>query len=800
MLKLLTRSYLRSRYLTATAAIVFCLIGAILIGLFGLQISRSHVRYSKALIAVIKAENRFEQELAWAITGSLTGERDSQLRSELKDTYRNLVAIYTAIRSTTEQADGASTIPRSDLDRPWNQLAASIGADLAAEKSALNLAGGMPAVFCDLWSGDKQTHEGLQSLIGEVIARGYPLVQADGPYNALHREQARAIEALSTTKLRPALQEAERTLAEFFRSKAAFAFNVLFACCLAGIALALASAAVIFLPMERAILTSQGLLVRERDRALALERAKRDFSAMISHELRTPLNGILGFSTLLQSTELTPVQKEYVETIYGSAGMLLGLLNDILDLLIMEKYSLELDIEDFAISDAATNVVALLTPRAVEKGLELGVYIDPSLPVRMRGDARRLRQILLNLAGNAIKFTTKGSVVIEVKLKTTCENGSYDVLLSVADTGIGITKEHLDKIFDRFTQVDTSASRKYEGTGLGLPICRELVGLMGGEIGVESIPGQGSTFWMRVKLADAILASPTIAEDLKVSIKGKRILVVDGDPLISRVLSLQLKGVGAEIKCVASASAALAALSQAPGDPPYDLAIINQKLPDTAGSALIRPLRTNPRYKPLKLMLYADGTASNQQAQAAAFDAACSKPVTPEKLLLMVHRLLSEETSRPVENKPQKATPVLKQREPGDAGRRILVAEDNPTNKRLIAAMLERAGYSIDIVADGVEAVEAAGRVPYDLIIMDIRMPSMNGIEATRHIRSMSGPVSRCPILALTANAMVGDREEYMAAGMTDYISKPIDFEVLIGKIEHYLSKKDGGAFTQKAG
>jgi signal transduction histidine kinase/CheY-like chemotaxis protein len=764
------------------------LIGSIFIGWYGLELFSARARYGSALTELIKAENRFEVEVAWAVSDSVTGEHDPRLSRDLDDTYRDLVAIYGVIRAATGKVAGASNTSGPGFEGQWKELAIGNGGDLAAEKSALNLTvGDMPPYFRGLWDGDEQNPEGLEHLIGEVIAQGYPIVQAHASFNAQHREQAEAIEALSATKLRPALQLALDKIDDGTSYKANTTFYVLFACCLVGIAIALVSVIVIFLPMERAVLASQALLVRDRNRALALERAERDFLAMMSHELRTPLNGILGFSDLLRSTDLAPAQKDYAETIHSSGEMLLGLLDEILDLSKIEAGSLELEAEDFAISDVVTKVVTLWGARAFVKGLELSAYVDPTLPT-MRGDAGRLCQILLNLVGNAIKFTARGGVAIEVKHDGIREGDGRDVIISVTDSGIGIPKDQLNRIFERFTQVDTSASRKYEGTGLGLVICKKLVQLMDGEIGVESVPDKGSTFWVRVRLADVMPAAAKISETIEVNIKGKRILVVDDHSLNRRIFRLQLKGAGAEVNSVPNARSALAALSRAPHKRPYDLAVIDHMMPGTDGVALKNSIRQHPRYGGLKLILSSAEIKSDHQVRALGFDAACPKPVIQEQLILKIHELLHEEASQPAGTKAGKVEPLIVARQrPENTNLRFLVAEDNPANQRLIKAMLERAGYSVDIVSDGVEAVKAAQSLPYDFIIMDIRMPVMNGIEATRRIRSMSSPISQRPILALTANAMAGDREECMAAGMTDYIAKPIDFELLFGKVKHYL-------------
>lgn len=535
-------------------------------------------------------------------------------------------------------------------------------------------------------------------------------------------------------------------------------------------------------------------LINERDRAIALEKTKREFLAMMSHELRTPMNGVLGFANLLLSSGLDAQQRDFAELIHSSGETLLALLNDILDFSKIEAGALELEAEDFSLAGVVSNVVTLLGPQALAKRLDLSAYIDPSLPSKLRGDPGRLRQILLNLVGNAIKFTDSGAVAVEVRHEERGdEEGRRVITLSVSDTGVGIAKDKQESIFEHFTQVDTSSSRKYEGTGLGLPICKELANLMGGEIHVESATDKGSTFWVRIRLDDVIPPAEKIADQIAHKITDKKILVVDDNALNRRIFKLQLEGFGAQVDCVADAHGALAALSHAGKSAnPYQLVIVDQMMPETDGPTLRALIAKQGEFQNLKTIISSSaGIRSDAQARALGFDAACPKPVMQEKLIAKICELLVSPHSNSASS-ANSITPPEPSKRQKDAKRRILVAEDNPSNQRLMVALLESAGYSVDVVADGIEAVHAAQRLPYDLILMDIRMPAMDGIEATKRIRLMQSPISECPILALTANAMSGDKEEYLAAGLTDYISKPVDFDVLLLKIKGYFDDRTG--------
>ena len=364
----------------------------------------------------------------------------------------------------------------------------------------------------------------------------------------------------------------------------------------------------------------------------------------------------------------------------------------------------------------------------------------------------------------------------------------------VTDTGIGIPADHLARIFDHFTQVDSGVRRRYDGAGLGLSICKQLVELMDGEIHVESKPDQGSTFSFHIRLADLVPPGVKIRDSFNTDLTRRRCLVVDDNTLNRRIVRLQLEGFGAEVDGAPDAQTAMASLAEAHRNGrPYHIAIIDHMMPGIDGLTLRRLIREQQQYAGLKLIISSSGgIAFDQQARALGFDAACAKPVVQEKLVMQVHELLQRPTTLTAHAPLAHLEPVLVAEAPSeevkDRKPRLLVAEDNPINQRLISTALKQAGYVVDMVGDGVEAVHAVQRLPYDLILMDIRMPVMSGVEATQRIRSMSGPAALLPIIAMTANTMVGDREEYLAAGMNDYVAKPIDFHMLLRKIENYIS------------
>lgn len=788
MSQLLTKFYLRHRYWSATGAIVLLLLAAMAVGAYELQNSRVRTAFSNALTLLIKAENRFEVELAWAATDATLGHVDEPVQQALNSTFKELMTIYTAI-CMSETLEGEEKGEHSEDH--LRKIADEIGVDRARAATALHLPGGaMPADLTRLWMGHKPGQRSLEDVIGEVIQRGYEIVKAKGALSKDHLATIEAIETLSSGESQRILSSVLQTISQDTINQTSYGFYVLLVCCITGIVVAFVSVAAIYKPMENTILAAQDELVSERDRARASEQAKREFLAVMSHELRTPMNGVLGFTNMLLSTDLTPKQKEYAETIHTSGDILLGILNDILDVSRIEANAFELEAEDFSVADVISNVVTLLGPRAFAKRLDLGAFIDPSLPQKFSGDSGRLRQVLLNLVGNAIKFTVSGAIAIEARYGGLCADGTHDVFIAVSDTGIGIHKEEQGKIFERFTQVDTSASRKFEGTGLGLAICKQIVGLMGGEITVESVPDKGSTFSVRIRLASIKPPAEKISASFDLAVADSRILVVDDNALNRRIFRLQLEAFGIKAVCVPDARSAMMKLEQAETNGAgYDVAIIDQMMPETDGLTLRRMIRENSQYDRMKLIISSSaGVTLDQQARAFGFDAALPKPIIQATLLHKIHEVLDQRGEGAKEQ--EQAEPALVSTATDASKPRILLAEDNPANQRLIIAVLESVGYSVDVAADGIEAVHAAQSLPYDLILMDIRMPIMGGIEATQRIRSMTSLVSHCPIIAMTANAMTGNREEYLAAGMTDYISKPVDLHALVDKVKYHLSRR----------
>ncbi len=728
-------------------------------------------------------------------------------RVQLSATLDELAHIYSALRQVDpdglEAARAASVESYSEqhLDESIEQAHSE---NLTDHEPPIYLPARMPPDLYGTWEENLANGgDSLESVIGNVLVLGRRFVNLhnaqhdSASLDALRREIVRVVRhdaapAMGALRAQMAAKSIHHT--KLVKPLIIFgAFMVLGSLVLVWLA--------IFKPMNVAILKAHTQTAAERDRAITSERAKSEFLAVVSHEIRTPMNAVIGFTDLLKQSGVNEEQLDYLEIIRTSGNDLMEILNEILDYSKLESGRYALESLPFKLQDLTESVTRLLGPQFTETGLALVTYIDPALPEELVSDIGAIRQVLFNLVGNAIKFTEEGAVAIEVRRDHSDETGQCFAEFLVTDTGIGIPKEKLNHVFQAFTQADSSDRRQYGGTGLGLAISRRLIELLGGHIQAESILGQGTQMRFTVPLDMTAPTSSAVPRRMDMDLQGLSVLIMDLSDLRRKVTTTVLESLGTNVSAARNLSGAKRKIEAAAHKGiPIQVAVFDDSAVPTFDRTILEELKSASGELELQIILVSgqaiEGPSKGVDQNTAA--AVCPKPLVVQDLVALIHQVaMNRERSNSSDDLGE--VEAVAEVPAADATRpshspaathkgTILLAEDNIPNQRLLNIALTQVGYVVHVVANGKNAVDAAGQFAYDAILVDRNMPVMDGIAAIELIRASDGPSANAPIVAVSASAFEKDRDDFLASGADDFLTKPIDLDIAIARIQQWTA------------
>ncbi|WP_245440076.1 response regulator [Mesorhizobium sp. Z1-4] len=824
MSSVITRQYMRTRFFAILAGFILAVSAGSAYNYWQAETAKTHVRFGAVIGLMADATDeviyhalRLDHTRHSLSANGHSSHGDSTsvdtVKADLQAALDRLAAAYDAIRAA---ADGDVGMGESQSISAEEDRAAGLAAPAAADNTIIASIAGLPLpeTLRPLWDGDG-LGASLRRDVKEVLTHANRLSIFRSYTSSTAQRVFRQLSEAANERVSPHLSATlDRLHGDMVGSYSTLQYTLMVVAATMVLAAVLFGVRV-FGPMMRNIEDAQKslqdakeIVEAEKVRAESADRAKSEFLANMSHEIRTPMNGVMGMAELLARTELDSRQNMFVDVIVKSGNALLTIINDILDFSKIDAGQMHLDPAPFLIGEAVEDVATLVSTRVAEKDLELIVRVAPDLPSSLVGDIGRFRQITTNLVGNAVKFTERGHVLVEVFGKPV-EDSSIMVTVRVEDTGIGIPEDKLASVFEKFAQVDASSTRRHEGTGLGLAIATRLVELMGGEIGAESTPGKGSVFWFSVPMP--IDASAVRVKPVPFDVSGARVLAVDDNAINRDILTEQLRNWGFDGAAVESGELGLAFLKRASEiNADVDCIILDFQMPGMNGVEVAQRIRQSGinASVPIILLTSVDQSETSLLASRYGINAQLTKPARSSALLETIVNVLqvkrSEEAPKDAAAapKPLKPEPAKRQaaaqapvaiKSPNDAPRNpasidVLVAEDNEVNQLVFSQILDGLGISYRVASNGRTAVELYKALHPSIVLMDVSMPEMNGLEATAAIRDIEkGTETHTPIIGITAHALKGDRERCLEAGMDDYLTKPISPDRLSGKIETWM-------------